>query len=366
MKQYINYVVLSLLSTVALFSACDMEEPEIPKVNYRYVTSEKEITNIPNEVSSGYDLSRLFLFGINNSLYFSGNCHETPDGNYPYDNTVLYRYDTNTGKWEIAWYIPEEEIRELEIIEYPTAETQEKLEKLRRMVDIVRGTNFNQGNICTYNGKGYIFADEMTLEFTPSTNKFTVLSYGPAYYNSIRRVFSTTKGIFGINDNGSSELYQYSPQTLWKRVGDIPYELLNNANNNSLQLFSQQENLYTYTWGNYDNYQYSIQQYSFPYNTMDKFNVVTYPHDYGWENSSYYYIDSYYSGDKLFCINGKIYKANRSSRISAFYEYDPVNNSLSLVLLKNNYSDSYNTLLSVVGNKLYYLINNQSLLEITF
>lgn len=365
MKQYINYVVLSLLSTVALFSACNMEDPEIPMVNYRYATNEREITNIPDEIISGNELRYKFLFGINNSLYFYGNCYKTPDGNYPCDNTVLYQYDTNTGKWEIAWYISEEEIRELQESEHFSDEAREKLEQLRRMVDIVRGNNFNQGNICTYNGKGYIFTNEMIMEFTPSTNKFTVLSYGPSYYNPIRRVFSTTKGIFGINDNGSSELYQYSPQTQWKRVGDIPYELLNYVNSNSLQLFSQQENLYT--WGNYGNYQYSIQQYSFPYNTMDKFNIVTYPHDYGWENSSYYYIDSYYSGDKLFCINGKIYKTNRSSGISAFYEYDPVSNGLSLVLLKNNYSDSYNNiLLSVIGNKLYYLMNNQSLLEITF
>lgn len=365
MKQYINYVVLSLLSTVALFSACNMEDPEIPMVNYRYATSEKEITNFPDGISSGYELSDRFFFGINNSLYFSGNCYETPDGKKPYENTVLYQYDTNTGKWEIVWYISEEEIRELQESEHFSDEAREKLERLRRMVDIVRGNNFNQGNICTYNGKGYIFTDEMIMEFTPSTNKFTVLSYGPSYYNPIRWVFSTTKGIFGINYNGSSELYQYSPQTHWRRVGDIPYELLNYVNSNSLQLFSQQEKLYT--WGNYDNYQYSIQQYSFPYTTMDKYNVVTCPHDYGWENSHYYYISPYTPESQLFCINGKIYKANNSSGISAFYEYDPVSNGLSLVLLKNNYSDSYNnTLLSVVGNKLYFLMNNQSLFEITF
>lgn len=364
MKQYINYIVLPLLSTAVLFSACNVEDPEIPPtVNYRYVTSQKEITNIPDKLLSQYNLREHFLFSINNSIYFIGECHETPDG-VPLRNTALYEYNTNTGKWEIAWYVSEEEIRELEQSEDP--DKWEKIERLQRMIDILaQRYYYHSSRTCAYNGMGYIFADEMTIVYTPSTNEFTALSYSTSsYINPMQNIFSTSKGIFGISNSGSSELYQYSPQTDWKKTGYIPYELLSYVNSNSLQLFSQQENLYI--WEGIGDYKCSIQRYSFPYTTIDKYNTITYPHDYGWTDDGYFNTsaENYHEGNRVFCINGKIYKFNSSNN---FYEYDPISNNLSLILLKNDIGYSYGTtLFTIIGNKIYFIMDNQTLMEITF
>lgn len=365
MKQYINYVVLSLLSTVAMFSACDMEEPEIPMVNYRYVTSEKEITNFPEGISSGYELSNRFLFSINNSLYFTGDCYETTEGTI-YGRIAIYEYNTNTGKWKMVWCILEKEIWEWEQKEDPTGENWEKAELLRRMADNVAMVKNETGNTCTYNGKGYIFGNDMILIFSPSTNEFAISDYNnTSYYNPIHNVFSTTRGVFGLSNYNPSELYQYTSQNYWVKVGDIPYELIENSENNGFQLLSQQENLYI--WRGYSDNQFSIERYPYPYNTMDKYNIISRPRDYGWTNGDYLLSQPTASGDKLFCISNKIYKTNYVSHPISFYEYDPTNDSVSFVLLKNTSYDTYSyDLLTVIGNKLYFTNSSQSIIEITF
>lgn len=348
MKRPILYAMLFLALTATL-SSCE-EDPAIPTVNYRKVT-----TQITANLPEGLIIENLryhYRFCIDQCLYIYGEYRQNIDGNTPLRG-VLYEYNTNTNKWDIAWYVSSQEVQKL----YNSGKEEDyrKAEQLIQMTDLI--SNCTDRSCCGYNGKGYIYTNvNKTLEFDPSTKTMAIYD-NTSQMNDVR-VFSKAKGILAI-DKSSNSLYQYSTdEHIWKFVADII-----NDTNSILRLLTgyydildspKEDKLYIWNSGN--DYHHSIDSYAYPYASIQQKQFVEVPHDYGWSD----YIDIIPQSEgysaSTFTINGKFYIISDNQ---TYYEYNPADNTISLIIEDTNMDYSVRYLLVTIGNKLYFTSGSQ-------
>lgn len=359
MKQYIIFPKLLLLLIVILISACE-DDPVVPNSSYRYATNEYEINNIPTNTFEGYNFDNLFLFNINKSIYIRGNAYYPINGEKPYRNSALYEYNTETKEWKIAWYLSEEKLNK----SYDKEEDYQEIEQLRNIADCLFYSNYS--NCCSYNNKGYI-CDQVMLEFDPSTNEIKMISSDSGVGMNdlnIGRLVSTSQGIliFDYNSYYDSKLYRYSFTTnTWEFCGIVDYDLIHYMANFDYRLSILEGNMYIWDCNGWPSH---MRIYSYPYEKIKEEKEVRQPKDYGWNSYSYYY-NNYYEKNIPVAINGKIYVRRGEN---AFYEYNPANNTVDLILLKNSMTDTYSYSyipLCVIDNKFYFAFDHK-IMEITF
>lgn len=215
--------------------------------------------------------------------------------------------------------------------------------------------DYNKYNVCSYNGKGYIYSKganidgkPFMLEFNPSTNKMKVLLL--AAEQNIDYMFGTTEGIFAFF---GSSMYKYSlDQNIWVSQGSVDEQI--GYSYEMYRMFSQNSSLYrVHTADN----KMVIETFDAPYCQVSATNTMDYPHDYGYDS----YNNNYYGDAVPFVIDGKLYTPSGSG----FYECNLSSGEVSSVILEDMNEHPVQYSLCVLGNKMYYAVQDV-LYEVTF
>lgn len=346
MKQSIYCTKLLFIIAIIMFTSCE-EDPVVPIVNCRNANLQI-INNIPDNIT-GYDIRDRFLFCIDECLYMKIEYYENINNDRPWDNQVIYEYNTITNEWTIVWYISSIEVEQLQKGENP--DDWEKAQKLMEMSESLHRSQC--GNCCGYNGKGYIYDNNgRMLEFNPLTKEMTSHNNADQLGYDVR-LFSNAKGVFGYSKSYNI-LFQYAlEEHQWKEISSIYEDELIRFLSDGYQTIDNPNDDKIHVWTNYSNTDYSITSYVYPYDIIEnRYNIIP-PHDYGWNNYSYYSYNDYTAA--LFTINGKLYKGLGDQ---IFYEYNPIDQSINLIVAGTE-QYHFDLPLAVIGNKLYSIASDQ-------
>lgn len=355
MKQSVIYTKLFVILAAILMTSCE-EDPIIPTVNFRNVTIQTVSNNMPEGIDNYQSLESGFRFCIGQSLYIHLKANQLPNGDSPYNSSVLYEYNTSTNKWNIAWYVSLQQIDELQ--NSGVQGDWEKADRLRMIAERIGYDMLAKG--CGFNGKGYICYDDLTFEFDPLTNQITFYENGVgSMYNS--KIFSNSEGVFLLSNNNTLLKYSTSLHQWSVIAQSLDEQLLRSLTQRNLILDTPEEANF-YICINLSSSYSSIFTYTYPYTNAPSERTFEIPHDYGWHSDIYpNYSTGYGVGE--FSINGKQYSQidNKS-----FYEYNSSTNKVAVVIAGED-QNYYNSLpVAIIGNRLYTISDGRMIQYIAF